>query len=102
MKTTALLNGPNGTSLQGALQTNSSRDSAKGSAFGTFLSTAVNEANKHQMGAQQAVEEFATGSSRDLHQTMIAMEKADVSFQFLMQVRNKIITAYQEIMRMQI
>ena len=42
-----------------------------------------------------------TGESQDLHTTVIAMQKADLSFQMMMQVRNKIVQAYQEIMRMQ-
>ena len=41
-----------------------------------------------------------SGESRDLHTTVIAMQKADLSFQMMMQVRNKIVQAYQEIMRM--
>ncbi len=46
-----------------------------------------------------AVEELATGSETDIHNTMIALEKAEVSFQLMMQVRNKIVTAYETIMR---
>jgi flagellar hook-basal body complex protein FliE len=44
---------------------------------------------------------LAAGKQKDIHQTMIALEKADVAFQLLMQVRNKIIAAYETIMRMQ-
>jgi flagellar hook-basal body complex protein FliE len=43
-----------------------------------------------------------TGESQDLHTTVIAMQKADLSFQMMMQVRNKIVQAYQEIMRTQV
>ena len=43
-----------------------------------------------------------TGESQDLHNTVIAMQKADLSFQMMMQVRNKIVQAYQEIIRMQV
>ncbi len=43
-----------------------------------------------------------TGETQDLHTTMIAVQKADLSFQMMMQVRNKIVQAYQEIMRMQV
>jgi flagellar hook-basal body complex protein FliE len=43
-----------------------------------------------------------TGESQDLHKTVIAMQNADLSFQMMMQVRNKIIQAYQEIIRMQL
>jgi len=45
---------------------------------------------------------MVTGESRDLHEVMLAVEKANISFQFLTQVRNKALDAYQEIMKMQV
>ncbi len=54
------------------------------------------------MGASQAVEALVTGQSNNIHQTMVALQQADVSFQLMMQVRNKLVTAYEEIQRMQI
>jgi flagellar hook-basal body complex protein FliE len=51
--------------------------------------------------ANQKTEEFAVGKSHDLHEIMIASEKADLSFRLLVQIRNKVLDAYQEIMRMQ-
>ena len=71
-------------------------------AFGLALLRSINNVNRQHHEADRAVESLTTGDTRDLHQTMIALEKADVSFRLLMQVRNKIISAYQEIMRMQI
>jgi flagellar hook-basal body complex protein FliE len=50
--------------------------------------------------ADQSVRDLAVGKRHDLHEIMIATEKADVSFKFLMQIRNKLLEAYQEIMRM--
>ncbi len=70
--------------------------------FGEMLKDAIGEVNKLQQNADQAVEELATGNSKDIHNTMIALEKAEVSFHLMMQIRNKIIGAYQEIMRMQV
>jgi flagellar hook-basal body complex protein FliE len=70
--------------------------------FGEMLKDAIGEVNKLQQNADQAVEELATGSSKDIHNTMIALEKAEISFHLMMQIRNKIIGAYQEIMRMQV
>jgi len=67
-----------------------------------MLKDAIGEVNKLQQNADQAVEELATGSSKDIHNTMIALEKAEISFHLMMQIRNKIIGAYQEIMRMQV
>lgn len=43
-----------------------------------------------------------TGDTQDIHRTMVALQQADVSFQLMMQVRNKLVTAYEEIQRMQI
>lgn len=70
--------------------------------FGEVLKTSLKEVNQLQKEADLAVRELAAGNTKDIHQTMIALEKADISFQFMMQVRNKIIAAYQEIMRMQV
>jgi flagellar hook-basal body complex protein FliE len=72
----------------------------KGESFGEALSGAIGKVSELRNGADQAVRGLATGENRDIHQTMIAMEKADVSFRLMMQVRNKIVTAYQEVMRM--
>jgi len=63
---------------------------------------AMDEVNQFQKKADQAVLDLTTGKRPDIHQTMIALEKAEVSFQLMMQVRNKIISAYEEIMRMQV
>ena len=50
--------------------------------------------------ADQMAENFAAGKDQSLHETMIATEKADLSFRLLLQIRNKLLEAYQEIMRM--
>ena len=70
-------------------------------AFSKMIKDSFGEVNRMQGDADQAIRELAAGKKADLHQTMIRMEKANISFQLLMQVRNKIISAYQEIMRMQ-
>lgn len=62
----------------------------------------LDSTNRLQQQAENEIQAFAVGNNGDLHKTMIAMEEADVSFQLLMQIRNKIVAAYQEIMRMQI
>ena len=71
-----------------------------GESFGEALSGAISKVSGLRNKADQAVHALATGENKDIHQTMIAMEKADVSFRLMMQVRNKVITAYQEMMRM--
>jgi flagellar hook-basal body complex protein FliE len=73
-----------------------------GPGFGEILKDAISTANELQKQSDQEIEKLMTGESQDLHTTVIAMQKADLSFQMMMQVRNKIVQAYQEIMRMQI
>ncbi len=78
---------------------------AGGQAEGSFLGTlkeAIAETNELQLKASDAIESMVTGGDQSVHQTMVAMQKADISFQLMMQVRNKIVAAYQEIQRMQI
>ncbi|MFZ7125674.1 MAG: flagellar hook-basal body complex protein FliE [Desulfobacterales bacterium] len=70
--------------------------------FGDALKNAVDAVERLHVEADGAVEAFADGENRDIHTTMIALEKADVAFQLLNQVRNKVITAYETIMRMQV
>ena len=90
---------PNGT---GFPSTGSSKPASTRSSFGEFMQQSIDEVNQLQNQADDAVQELSTGKNKDIHGTLIALEKADISFQLLMQIRNKIIAAYQEIMRMQI
>jgi flagellar hook-basal body complex protein FliE len=69
--------------------------------FGTMLAQSLEEVNRLHIAADEAIENLAAGKQKNIHETMIAMEKADIAFQLLMQVRNKIIAAYETIMRMQ-
>ena len=69
--------------------------------FGNFLKEAINQVDSLEKGSQEELHKFLNKDT-DLHSVMIALEKADLSFQVMMQVRNKIVQAYQEIMRMQV
>lgn len=68
--------------------------------FSKFLGEMVDKVNQTQFEADKAVQKLATGESKGLHEVMIAVEKSSISFQFLTQVRNKAVEAYQEVMRM--
>jgi len=68
--------------------------------FASYLGEMVSKVNSDQQASDKAVQELATGQARGLHEVMIAMEKSSISFQFLTQVRNKVVEAYQEVMRM--
>jgi flagellar hook-basal body complex protein FliE len=56
--------------------------------------------NAHS-NAAQSVQQFLSGSGDDLHSTILATQRADLEFQMFMQVRNKVVSAYQEIMKLQ-
>ena len=73
-----------------------------GVGFKETVSNFVNEVNDLQVKAGESVENFATGKVENVHEVMIAMSKAEVSFKFMMETRNKLIDAYKEIMRMQV
>jgi len=68
--------------------------------FSRFLGEMIDKVNSSQMASDTAVQQLVTGDTKSLHEVMIAMEKASISFQFLNQTRNKAVEAYQEIMRM--
>ena len=70
--------------------------------FGSAVRNAVESLDKTQQAANQEIAKAVTGESPDLHRTIIALQTADLSFQFAMQVRNKVVNAYEEIMRMQV
>jgi flagellar hook-basal body complex protein FliE len=78
-----------------------SNSSTQGS-FATTLKDAINHVNAAQKEADYKMQELATGKSQNIHETMIAAEKADIALRLMVQVRNKMIEAYQEIMRMQV
>ena len=72
----------------------------KGGGFQETLNSLVKQVDLQIKEADQKAVDFATGKNYDLHEIMIASEKADLSFKLLMQVRNKLLEAYQEIIRM--
>ncbi len=69
--------------------------------FGATLKNAINQVNDLQSTSDQQVGDLVQGNRQDIHNVMIAVEKADVAFELMMQVRNKIVSAYQEVSRMQ-
>jgi flagellar hook-basal body complex protein FliE len=73
-----------------------------GSEFSNLLSNMVSEVNDKQISASQTVNAMQSGQNVSLHQAVIAMEEANVSFQLMVEVRNKLLDSYQELMRMQV
>lgn len=79
-----------------------SKGPADGADFKKFLLDNLNKVNEMQVDADKAVENLVTGKEMDITKVMGAVEKADVAFQTLMAVRNKLVESYQDILRMRI
>ncbi len=70
--------------------------------FGDFLKNSMMEVNNLEKDANRAIEKLATGQTKNIHETMLAVERAEMAFKQMNQVRSKVIDAYREIMRMQL
>jgi|AMWB02.1.fsa_nt_gi flagellar hook-basal body complex protein FliE len=70
--------------------------------FAQWLRNSLGQVNAMQQHADESAQKLIKGESEDIHGTMIEMEKASVAFNLVMQVRNKIVSAYEEIQRMQL
>lgn len=88
--------------LSGARQLDKSVAPAPEKNFGQYLTEALGNVNKLQLESQQASVNLAAGKVQDISEVVIATEKATIALQLTMQVRNKVMDAYQEIMRMQV
>ncbi|HWG43750.1 MAG TPA: flagellar hook-basal body complex protein FliE [Gemmataceae bacterium] len=71
-------------------------------AFGRLLTQFVGDAGAQQAHAEQAVHNLVAGRADNVHNVMLAMAKADLSFHLVLEIRNRLSDAYQEIMRMQV
>lgn len=69
--------------------------------FAAVVSEAIENVNQTQVESDIAIENMLTGKSRNIHETMVAMEKADVTLKLMAAVKNKALDAYNTIMRMQ-
>lgn len=90
-----------------ALSTNSPSSSknseiSDSSGFAKTLSESIAQVNELQQQADLKSQELATGKTEDIAGVMIAMEKADIALRLMMQVRNKLLESYQEIMKTQV
>ena len=75
--------------------------SNSGGAFQEVFSSAIKTVEAYGNNASASVERFLSGEGEELHQTVLATQQAELSFELFMQARNKVVSAYQEIMRMQ-
>ena len=72
------------------------------SPFSAVLTDAIEKVEAFGANANKSVSNFLSGEGEELHQVALKTQQADLSFQLFMQVRNKVVSAYQEVMRMQI
>ncbi|PCE23729.1 flagellar hook-basal body complex protein FliE [Paraburkholderia acidicola] len=70
--------------------------------FGQMVTSGIADVNQQLLASQTGLQELATGSAANLHQVMIGLEESRLSFQLLMQVRNRLLEAYQDVMKMQV
>jgi len=82
------------------LQANGSTSNSK--SFAETLKDSIQQVNQLQKDADVKMQQLATGKTDNIQDVMIAAEKADIGLRLMMQVRNKIVDAYQEVMKMQV
>lgn len=91
--------------IQGQEPLKSKAESSESKEAGDFmkvLKDSLEQVNRLQQEADNTVQNFVAQGSGNVHEVFLAMEKADVSFRLVMRVRDKLLDAYQEIMRMQL
>jgi len=88
--------------LQGLSQPKTAPVQQMSNKFGEMLKTTIAEVNQAQISADRAAEQIVAGETKNLHGAMIKLEEADISLRLMVQMRNKAVEAYQEIMRMQV
>ncbi|MCB1196207.1 flagellar hook-basal body complex protein FliE [bacterium] len=67
--------------------------------FGKILAGYIDDVSKLQHGANESLQKLATGEIKDVHQVMVAMNEAGVAFKLMMEIRNKLVQAYKEIIK---
>lgn len=70
--------------------------------FKNTMNSFLSDVNELNLDVDKKIEQFAAGEIKDVHQVMVAVEEASIAFKLMMEVRNKLMKAYQEVMRMQV
>lgn len=92
----------NGQSQSGLGNVSGSNQPQGAKSFADTLNEAINSVNEMQRTSDKKMQDLATGRTDNIADVMIASEKADIALKLMVQVRNKIIDAYQEVMKMQV
>jgi len=90
--------------ISGNLQNTTSSNSSKGTSntFSNILKKSIDTVNQQQNTSDQMINKLATGGDVDLYQVLIATQKANITMQTALEIRNKAVEGYQEMMRMQV
>jgi len=72
-----------------------------GTGFGSVLADAIGRVDQFQKNADSSIGKFLSGQDEEVHKVALATQQASISFELFLQVRNKVVSAYQEVMRMQ-
>ncbi|WP_457592305.1 flagellar hook-basal body complex protein FliE [Hydrogenimonas sp.] len=96
------IQGVNRLSSNDLLKNDKGVDKSQESSFGEVLKESLEEVNDLQKKGEEAMSDIATGQVKDLHQAALAIGKAEMSMKLMLEVRNKAINAYKEILRTQI
>lgn len=70
--------------------------------FGDLVSQFLQDANNQQLQVGRQIEALATGETNNVHDVVLSVAKADLAFRLVMEIRNRLISSYQELMRMQV
>jgi flagellar hook-basal body complex protein FliE len=97
-----LIGDPNALHGAKALQGPAADTKAGDPAFGKLLKEEIGRVNELQQDAQGAAEDFAAGRRDDIEGVLIAARKADTAFRMLLQVRNKVLDAYEEVKQLRV
>ena len=91
------------TAAQAAGRTPETEAASENSEFAQVLRKSIDQVNQTQQQAETMAANFAAGdNSENLHEVMVSLQKANLSFQQMVQVRNKLVSAYNDIMNMQV
>lgn len=70
--------------------------------FGDFLANSINEVNQLQNKANESIQKLVTGENKNIHETMLQVEQAEIAFKSMNQIRSKVLDAYREVMKIQV
>jgi flagellar hook-basal body complex protein FliE len=93
--------GPNELQAKTQARPKPAPEKAEQVSFGQWLNHSLGKVNQLQQQAGTAAQQLSSGESKEIHGTMIAMQKADIATSLMIEVRNKVMSAYDEIKRMQ-